>query len=614
MKLYTLKDKKVNISEELQSVDFALSCDILCVGAGAAGSYAAESAAQEGSDVILIEYSSCIGGMHIRGNVCSYYYGDEGGSYLETDGACTRDVFLAGNQQPETKQSLLYKKLKRSGVKLLCNHCPIGLYVDGDRIKGVLVLSDDGIYSIKAKMVIDSTSDGHLIRMLPVEKTYGRKIDGKTVPFTVRTQYFANGCFMSINSDSGYTDQYDRTDFSKKTILAHANATKFLDKGAFINVASITGVREGLSFEGEEAITCTDIIFDKPCEKPLFYAYSDLDKHGQDLALDDELFQNWFVISNLATVTFAIPVPMGCIVPKGFKGIVTAGRCISSDSYALTSIRMNRDMFRMGECIGVASSMAVRDNCDFISINYPEYLKKVNSRGCFKSNKDRKIGFDNSYSRSGTAYKPVRFDVEANLDLLKTTTPGVIIWSCFIASDKDQTADIIYDRLVSADSDLEKYNCAIALGIMNDKRAVNVLRDIIENRDDFRFTDCRRSNQLRSAIALCLMGRLGESTDTACLERIVFDDGEFEKSIYTPIVKDNTHYNTVYFDIFTHACMSLVKLYKAHNMDISSLHNRFNALFEGEKIIRRMTTAACGEPDYIEIQDFQKHLLKITEA
>ena len=410
MKLYTLENNQV-LSTEVQSVDFSMTCDVLIVGAGAAGSYAA------GSDVILLEYSTCIGGMHIRGNVCSYYYGDEGGSYLEVDNACTRDVFLAGNQQPETKQVLLYKKLKKSGAKLLFRHCPIGIYMEDNRVLGVQVLSDNGILSIGAKMVIDSTSDGHLVRMCPVDKTYGRKIDGKTVPFTVRTQYFANGCYMSINADSGYTNHYDKEDFSKKTILAHANAAKYILKGEFINVASITGIREGLSFEGESRIEYKNIIFEDYPDKALFYAYSDLDKHGYDFALDEELFQNWFVISNLATVTASIPVPMGCIVPKNIKGLVTAGRCISGDSYSISSIRMNRDMFRMGECIGVAASIAVKNNCDFLEIDYEKYLSRVSERGCFKSNKNRRLGFDYSYPRPGFVYKPVEFGVEKNIYL-----------------------------------------------------------------------------------------------------------------------------------------------------------------------------------------------------
>lgn len=611
MKLYSLENGKITVSETIENFSFDKNCDILCVGAGSAGVYASDSAAREGSDVILLENSTCIGGMHVRGNVCMYYYGDEGGSYLEDESQYTREVFLAGNQQPEMKQTVLYKRLKKSGVKVLCKHCPIGVYMEDNRVVGLRVLSDNGILSIGAKMVIDSTSDGHIIRMCPVEKTYGRKIDGKTVPFTVRTQYFANRCFMSINADSGYTNQYIKEDFSKKTILAHANAARYIEKGEFINVAFLTGIREGLSFEGEEKIEYTDIILDKPCEKTLFYAYSDLDKHGHDFALDEEMFQNWLVISNLGTVTSSIAVPMGCVIPKNIKGIVTAGRCISSDPYSLSSIRMNRDMFRMGECVGIATSMAVKNQCDFNEIDYDTYLEKVKARGCFKSDKDRKFGFDNSRLKE---YIPVEFNVEKNLHLLETTTPGVIIWSCFVAENREKTTELIYNKLISSDNDLEKYNCAIALGIMKDKRITPVLREIIENRDDFCFTDCRRSNQLRTSIAICLLGRLGAETDVDILEEIVFGENEFKNQMYEKLITDiSGDYNPVYFDVFTHACMSLIKLYKTYNLNTKLLHGRLEELFREDKIIKRVTNAEFGNPHYMEIYDFQKYVLKITE-
>lgn len=611
MKLYTLCDTKPTTGAELGNVEFSIECDILCVGAGASGVYAAESAAGEGADVILLESSTCIGGTHVRGNVCSYYYGDTGGAYLDTDRKCDRRVFLAGNQQPETKQVLLYKRLTQKGVKILCRHTPIGVYMADTRVMGLRVLTDKGIISIKAKFIIDSTGDGHIIRMCPVKKYYGRKADGKTVPFTVRTQFFTKGLFKSINTDSGYTNQYDKHDFSRKTILAHANSAKYIDKGDFINVAYLTGIREGLSFEGEETIGYRSIIMKEPWKKVLFYAYSDLDKHGYDFALDEELFQNWFVISNLSTVTMSIAVPLGCVVPKDLKGIVTAGRCLSADSYSMSSIRMNRDMFRMGECVGIAAAMAVKDGCDFTEIDYEQYVQKVTRRGCFKSGTKFDYGFDNPNPSRAFPYTPVNFGVEKNLKLLETSTPGVAIWSCFISDEGKNTSEIVYNKLMTCSGPLTKYNCAIALGIMGDARAVPILCDIIRNRDSFRFNDCRRTNQLRTSIAICLLGRLGTKQDALLLEDIVFGENEHERAMYRRhTIGINGYYNPVYFDVFTHACMALAKLYKAHGMDLALLGERFEKLFEGGKIIKRVTSAQYGEPEFMEIYDFQKVLLK----
>ena len=77
------------VRREVSDVTFDLSCDVLCVGAGAAGCYAADAAAREGADVILLEYGRNIGGMPVCGGVTGYYYGTRGGAYEEDDEART---------------------------------------------------------------------------------------------------------------------------------------------------------------------------------------------------------------------------------------------------------------------------------------------------------------------------------------------------------------------------------------------------------------------------------------------------------------------------------------------------------------------------------------------
>ena len=263
--------------------------------------------------------------------------------------------------------------------------------------------------------------------------------------------------------------------------------------------------------------------------------------------------------------------------------------------------------------VGIAVSLAVKENCDFLNIDYDKYLEKVKRHGCYKSDKQRKVGFDHPSKASEYIYKPVEFGVQKNLHMLETTAPGVAVWSCYISDEKSKDAEIIFSKMMSAKTDLEKYNCAICLGIMKDLRCLDVLRDIIVNRDNFLFTDCRRTNQFRTSIAICLLGRLGSKDDIALLEKIVFSEKEFENPMYkSDKVTINGYHNPVYFDVFTHACMSLVKLCKAHNTDMVSLHRRFLKLFDEDKIIKRVTSAQYGNPEFMEIYDFQQHILKIT--
>lgn len=626
------------LKQQEVSPEFDLSCDILCMGAGAAGVYAAYSADSLGADVILCEIGANIGGMHVCGNVTGYYHGSRGGSHEEEHEKCCNDtVFLSPGNHWEQKQIHITEKLKNSNVRLFCRHSAVGIFFDGKRAVGLKILGEDKLISIKAKIIIDATSDGHLIRMCGVKTAYGREPDGLSVPFTVRTQYVKNNCLVSNNEDSGHLNQYDQADFSRKTVLAHANASKFIADGEFLNLALHTGIREGLIFEGEDSALYGNIIMGKAVEKTLFYAYSDLDRHGNDRSCDQELFQNWWVISNLATVTVNIPVPMGSIVPKGIKGLVTAGRCLSCDTYSQTAIRMNRDMFRMGECVGVAAALAVKSGVDFLDVDYNAYLKEVESRGCFNQDQSRSFGYENRYSmylakmktlgrepdaayshlsKNDLIYTPVEFSVEKTFHKLKTDSPGTAIWSCFISENKSETAQRLFGEMQNADTFLYKYNCAIALGLLADERALPVLREIVDNRDCFFFTDNRRSNQFRSVVALCLLGRFGKKEDINRISDIL-SPAEIQKEMYHSLKADYLYHakddrNFVYFYMFTHACASLVKIYKKSGLPLCELHQYFTSLFADGSVIGRITREQAGSPAHDEVTSFIKNLLSTT--
>ena len=638
MILSTLENGNL-VKTRIDDISFDLDCDVLCIGAGSAGVYAADAAAREGACVILCEIGENIGGMHVCGNVTGYYYGARGGSYEEDDCKSEADtVFLTNKRQWEQRQIRLTERLLKSGVKLLCRHSVLGLYFDGARVVGVLAFDGARKISIKADVTIDATSDGHLIRMTDVKKQYGRSSDGSFVPFGVFLQYTKNGKLCSKNNDSGIMNHYSSSDFSKKTIMAHANADYMLREEEFVNCAFHTGVREGLSYEGEDAVVYENLLLDKQPEKVLFWAYADLDRHGALRATEEELFQNWWVVSNLATVTIKIPVPMGSVVPKNIKGLVTAGRCLSCDTYSQSALRMNQDMFRMGECIGVAAAMAVRGGVDLLEIDYQEYLSRVQQRGCYDGKAHGIFGFDNSYkmylnkmrslnrepnkayehlSLRDSIYEPIDFDFERNVDKLKTDAPGIAIWSCYLHAQDSEIRARLYSEMCNTDDQLYKYNCAIALGLMGDAHARPVLCEIVQNRDCFFFTDNRRSNQFRSAVAVCLLGRIGNKEDLSLLFALLSED-EIQRSMYHTLKEDYLYHaqpdrNFVYFTMVTHACVAIYKIYQRCGLCMEELHKYFVELFRDDILLKRVTDAAPGETAHEEMSGFIEYMLKITD-
>ena len=601
-----------------EGVEFDYSCDLLCVGVGSSGGYTALSAAKEGLDVIAVEKDANVGGMPVNGRVTFYYYGFKGGTFEENDekGRKYRDIFGTSpdHNNSDLMQTMLYKSLEENRVRLMTHSVVTGVYFEGERAVGARVFCGGKNINVRSKMLVDATSDGHVIRMCRVNTYLGRGADGKTVPFTVRCEMLnGEGRYCYNNSDSGYCNQYKAREFSQKIVHAHADRRHDYEKNTrLVAIAPICGVREGVRFEGEEELKYSDIFLENLPDKVLFYAYSDIDKHGHDLALDDELYQNWWVISNLATITVRIPVPFGAVIPKGLKGIVTAGRCLSIDSYSSSAVRMNRDMFRMGECVGLASAMAVKSGCDFEDIDYAEFVRRAEERGCYSGDKTKNFGFDDQSGK--TPYRPVSFKMSHDeiMAMLSTDTPGVAIWSCYRYGD-----EALAEKLVAALGDGGEYlayNAAIALGIMGRREGLDKLRELVKNRSCFFFKDCRRSNQFRSCVAICLLGRLGDKEDIELLHTIVFDDGEFEREMYHTLKPAYAFCslescNYVLFQHFTHAAMAIFRLAESFGVDVK---REFEARFSGESR-EKIITVVTSEPEtgafYGEISDFMSFVL-----
>lgn len=585
---------------------FDMECDVLCVGAGSAGIYAADAAARNGAKTILLENDVTVGGMHILGNVRGCYYGFHGGSF-EEDSPKEDKVF---HFKVDKKQVLQLRRLEKAGVRLLCGCTPTGLLVEDDRVVGVLAFDGEEEKAIRAKVTVDATSDGFLLRILPVEKFYGRPLDGKMAPYSVIGTIWDGEKYRMVNRDAGYIDPYDSRDFSRKALLAHAQGGDLLEKGRFLNLATHTGVREGLRFAGEEVLSYKDALSGKQPRRVLFWAYSDLDLHGHLRALDEDLFQVWWVLCNMATVALRIPVPMGAVIPKGWKGIATAGRCLSADSYIQAGVRMNRDCFRMGQCVGTAAALAV--DGDLLASDYEEYLRRV--ADCFAGDGDKVMGYDSPHR--DVPYRPVEADWRKNLPLVNTDVPGPLLWSAFRCEDKEALAQTLLEMLEGADT-LCRYNIALALGVMGDKRALPILREMVANRDCFYFKDCRRSNQFRSVMAVNLLGRLGEEADIPALWEIVFGEKEFDRALYHTLPPHRLYYggkdrNFLYFDMFTHAAAALVKLHRRLGLPTNALHREFARLLEEGDVVRRI--APNCRPEQTPVEETLSFLEKMVKT
>ena len=146
------------------------------------------------------------------------------------------------------------------------------------------------------------------------------------------------------------------------------------------------------------------------------------------------------------------------------------------------------------------------------------------------------------------------------------------------------------------------------------KQHLNTLREIVNNRDCFFFADNRRSNQFRTAVAICLLGRLCKESDLPMLFNLL-SEKEYEREMYHTLKADYLYHtypdrNVVYFTILTHTCVAIYNAYKRLGLDIKSLHNYFTEYFKDGSVLKRITSAQKGESAYEEMQEVIEHILK----
>ena len=170
----------------MQSCNITLSCkemgsfDLVVVGGGCTGVFAAVRAARLGLKVAIIEKSNCFGGVATNGLVNVWH------TLFDTDGkeqviaGLTDEVeqmlFRGGNAEqvntksagvrfdPNAMKFILDKLVVENKIKIFFHTFYHSLIVKDNRIQQIMVSNKDGLGVIRANFFIDASGDGDLCR------------------------------------------------------------------------------------------------------------------------------------------------------------------------------------------------------------------------------------------------------------------------------------------------------------------------------------------------------------------------------------------------------------------------------------------------------------------
>ncbi|RAU95714.1 FAD-dependent oxidoreductase [Paenibacillus sp. YN15] len=602
----------------VDQVEFAEQVDVLVAGVGTAGALAVIAAAAQGANTLGVDRLPGIGGMGTMGYVSGYYYGLDGGLHVDIDTeaqAMGREHFL---DRVEAKKYIMENRIAESGGRLSLETTVTGVFMEGNTIKGVSLLSDGKQWNVGCKVLIDATADSSVVTLAGCATQTGRESDGKTRPFTsVKVWLHENGSITRTNHDSGYVNQYDPFELSQGILQAHASQLleEFSDeKKRVMFFAPFIGIREGRIIDAEKNITIDEVIAGMQEEETLFYGYCDFDKHGKDHALETDALQDLYVAANLSTACFTVPVTLRSMTPKGFRNLLVAGRHVGMDHDVASLLRMQRDMQKCGESAGVAAALAAADGVTPDQVPYNRIKGILEATGCLTEKHNKGIWFDDSFRREEIHWMT---DPEAIKAELATDKPGIAIYSCKLLGEA------IVPQLkawIASEDRMLRFASAISLGLIGEAAAAPVLREIVRERDAFYYKDCRRTNQFRSVIAIYVLGKLGDRDSLPLLRDILCDEAEYQKPLYheikEPSYKLNTskNFNELYYQIISHAAVALIRLAKAHPDLADGIKEMLLQAFKDDRHLLNVTTLPKLTFEYETVENIKSQVFRFCEA
>ena len=203
---------------------FATECDVLVVGAGAAGLAAAVPACREGLDVVVLERYGFAGGAAVAGlsgTICGMFstpasrarkpeqlvfgFADEFVKLMQSRGGVTEPVRF-GEAYTYTHDPLAWREagdhlLREAGVRVFFHTTVTQALVEGDTIVGVRAYTKQGAMEVRAKLVIDASGDADVIAMAGLRTFMGEDGAVQNPTMIFRLQGVDRERFLAVHGE-----------------------------------------------------------------------------------------------------------------------------------------------------------------------------------------------------------------------------------------------------------------------------------------------------------------------------------------------------------------------------------------------------------------------------
>lgn len=483
-----------------QSLPVLGDYDVVVVGGGTGGAPAGIAAARQGARTLVVEYLHGLGGIGTMGLIGKYYYGHREGFTKELDQGLAE---LGGPNEGKSGQGQAWNsqvkiewyrhELRKAGADLWYGTLGCGAFVEGNRVKGVVVATPQGRGVVLAKAVVDATGNATIAAAAGAPCVY---VTGEHIavqgtglpPWNLGARY--------TNTDWAFIDDLDVVDSSYAFFAARKKFDKAYDLGQLVDS------RERRQIVGDFCLSPMDAYLGRTFPDTVVHASSNFDSHGFTV-------HPMFMLRPPDRKTVPCCVPYRCLLPQGIEGVLVTGLAVSAHRDVMPVIRMQPDIQNQGYAAGVAAAMAARSGKALRAIDIRQLQKHLVDKGNLPA----------EVLTETDSFPLPKETVERAVKTLPNDFNGIEV----VFTQPEQAMPLLREAYATADSNQAKLTYAHVLGILGDPTGAAALADAVQARQwdkGWKYTGMGQYGPSMSVLDSLIIA-LGRTRRSAALEPIL---------------------------------------------------------------------------------------------